>query len=70
MLRTCDSLSFISGGVALALCLLKLSWFFSLLFYKAIDIVFNKVLIPITDLGFVLVSVFAFNAYLGALITS
>jgi len=54
---------FTSGGVTLALCLLELFWFLSLPFCKTIDIIFNGVLIPITDLLLVAVSVSAFNAY-------
>jgi len=60
---------FTSGGVALAVCLLEPSWLFFLPFCKAIDIVSNRVSIPITDLNSIVVSVSVFNVYLGSLIT-
>jgi len=69
MLWTYGFLPFTNSKIALALYLLKLFWFPSFPFCKAINIVFNGVLIPITDLSFIAVLVFVFNAYLGSLIT-
>ena len=51
----------LNNKIVLASYLFSLLWTLSLLFYKAMDAVFNRVLIPATIILSIAVSVFASN---------
>ena len=55
---------FVNGEITLASCLFNPLKFLSFPFYKAINIVFNGVSIPITYLILVIVLAFISNVYL------